>query len=293
MSKIAYGADCGMCLGSAQNLSKQLQPAVGMLVLAVILVSSGCDRPATPLAPLVVTSALNTSPQLADFVLEAENSIRLKTGGAVVDGGDLGARGTGSGPFLSGGVAVDVLTGARTPTTRNIIADSVRLGTGATVGDIQTNRFVDGVGATHGNVSALVYLPTLPAVCGVSPGTTNLTVGTGATVMASAGAFAAVSVGTGGNLRLNGGRYDVSSVSVGTGARIEALGPVQIRIAGRLSTSTSAFIGPASGTTLTARDLRIEVSGQNGTSGAMTATPPAASLGTGSRTTALILVANG
>jgi hypothetical protein len=293
MSKIAFGSIRGRCLHSAQDLREDTRLALETLALVVFLASSGCNGPAVTKATEAVPSALNTSPQLADFVLEAENSIRLQTGGLVVNGGDLGARGTGSGPFLSGGVAVDVLTGARTQSTRNIIADSVRLGTGVTVGDLQTNRFVDGVGATHGSVSALVSLPAIPAACGASPGTSNLTVGTGATVVASAGAFAAVSVGTGGKLRLNSGRYDASSVSVGTGARIEALGPVQIRIAGRLRMSTSAFIGAASGTTMTARDLRIEISGQNGTTGAMTATPPAALLGTSSRVTALMLVPNG
>ena len=293
MSKIAFCSIRCTWLRLVQELRESSQSAVGMLALAVALVSSGCDGSAAPKTAEVVASALNASPKMGDFVLEAQNSIRLQTGGSVVNGGDLGARGTGSGPFLSGGVAVDVLTGAKTQTTRNIIADSVRLGTGVTVGDVQTNRFINGVGATHGSISALVPLPALPAACGASPGTSNLTVGTGATVVASAGQFATVSVGTGGKLRLNAGRYDVGSVSVGTGARIEALGPVQIRIAGRLSTSTGAFIGAASGTTLTARDLRIEISGQNGTTGALTATPPAASLGTGNVVTALILVPNG
>ena len=266
---------------------------VAASVLALAVVGHGCDREKPPQPTEVVTSALNASPKLGDFVLEAQNSIRLQTGGLVINGGDIGARGTGSGPFLSGGVAIDVLTGVQTQTTHNIIADSVRLGTGVTVGDIQTNRFVNGVGATHGTVSGLVPLPAVPAACGASPGTANLTVGTGATVTASAGQFAAVSIGTGGKLRLNSGRYDMTSLTVGTSARIEILGSVQIRVAGRLSTSSGSFIGAASGTTLTARDLHVEISGQNGTTGALGATPPAASLGTGNVVTALILVPNG
>ncbi|HJX63208.1 MAG TPA: hypothetical protein VJ860_04570 [Polyangia bacterium] len=302
MSELGVGGISGTYLHSARNLRERPCPATakapgrlatGVFALAIASCGLGCDREKPPQPPEVVASALNASPKLGDFVLEAQNSIRLQTGGLVVNGGDVGARGTGSGPFLSGGVAVDVLTGAQIQTTRNVIADSVRLGTGVKVGDIQTNRFVDGVGATHGSISGLVSLPALPAVCGASPGTSNLTVGTGATVTASPGQFAAVSVGTGGKLRLNSGRYDVSNVTVGTGARIEALGSVQIRVANRMSTSSGSFIGAASGTTLSARDLRIEISGQNGTTGALGATPPAASLGTGNVVTALILVPNG
>jgi hypothetical protein len=138
----------------------------GVLALAVAFLAAACDREKEPQTTEVVTSALNASPKTGDFALEAQNSIRLQTGGLVVNGGDVGARGTGGGPFLSGGVAVDVLTGVQVQTTRNIIADSVRLGTGVRVGDIQTNRFVNGVGATHGNVSGLVPLPAVPASCG-------------------------------------------------------------------------------------------------------------------------------
>jgi hypothetical protein len=177
--------------------------------------------------------------------------------------------------------------------SRNVIADSVRLGTGVIVGDVETNRFVDGTGAQHGNVTLLVPLPALPAASAVSPGTTNLTVATGATVAASAGGYAAINVGTGGKLRLNAGLYQVTSLTMSTGARLEALGAVVLRIQGRMNASTGIFIGAASGVTLSARDIRIEVSGINGTTGALTATPPAASLGTGAVVKGLVLVPNG
>jgi len=55
---------------------------------------------------------------------------------------------------------------------------------------------------------------------------------------------------------------------------------VQVRVAGRvtgrLSTLARVWIGAASGVTLAASDLRIEVSGKNGTSGTLTDTPIAA-----------------
>ena len=258
--------------------------------------SGGCHRreaPSGAAAPGVGRSTLNASPKVGDFVVEAQNSIRLQTGGVVVSGGDLGARGTGTGPFLSGGVSIDLLTGVQVQTSHNVIADSVRLGTGDSTGDIQTNRFVNGTGTTHGGVTALVPLPSLPAVAAVTVGTTALTVATGATVSAAPGRFAAVSVGTGGHLRLTAGLYEMSSLTLGSSARIEALGTVQIHVAGRFTSSSGAFVGAASGVTLTAAGIRIEVSGINGTTGTLTATPPAAGFGTGNTVTALMLVPNG
>jgi hypothetical protein len=82
-------------------------------------------------------------------------------------------------------------------------------------------------------------------------------------------------------------------LSMSSGARIEVLGSVVLHIKNRLSASTSIFIGAAAGVTATARDVRIEVSGINGTTGALGATPPAASVGTGAVITALVLVPNG
>ena len=269
-----------------------------LLISASLFVSAvGCGRDDAPPQdigrPATIVAALNPNPKLGDFVILAGNSVRLQTGGVVVNGGDVGARGTGSGPFLSGGVAVDALTGVTVQASRNIIADSVRLGTGARVGDVQTNRLIKETGASHGNVSAAVPLPGLPAAAAVTPGSVAVTVAAGATKTVSPGRFGNVSVGTGGKLRFSAGDYDVADVALATGARLEALGPVQLRIAKRLSGSSGAFVGAAAGVSLRARHFRIEVSGINGTSGALNATPAAAAFTTGAQITALVLVPSG
>jgi hypothetical protein len=159
MSELDVCGLWGTCLRRTQDLRERLRwteatppghVVASLLALAVAFVAPACDREKAPRPTEVVASALNASPKLGVFVLEAQPSIRLQTGGLVVNGGDIGARGTGSGPFLSGGVAIDAFTGVQVQSTHNLIADSVRLGTGVTVGDIQTNRFVNGVGTTHG-----------------------------------------------------------------------------------------------------------------------------------------------
>src|SRR5262249_45166767 len=150
-------------------------------------------------------------------------------------------------------------------TTHNVIADSIKLNSGIKVGDLQTNRLVNPSSGTHGSVTALVPLPALPAAAAVAPGTQNLTVAGGATVTANPGKYLTVSLGTGATLNLKAGTYEIKDLTAGTNGHIHALGAVQIRIANRLNLGSGFCLGPASGTSLTAKDVRVEVSGQNGT----------------------------
>src|SRR6185436_18555217 len=240
---------------------------LGRAVLAVALLGGCRDRESTAPAPVprateVVRQALNASPKVSDFLLEASNSIAFRTASSatLVTGGDVGARGTGSGPFLSGTRAIDVSSNVTIEATHNLIASSIHLASGAHVGDVQTSQLVADTGSTRGGLSALVPLPALLPTQAVSPGTANLNVGTGGTLTAAPGHFAKITVGTSGTLRLAAGDYEVAEVSLGSSGRIEALGPIQLRVAGRWTSGTSAFVGPAAGVTLRARDLRIEVS---------------------------------
>lgn len=94
--------------------------------LAAAILSLACRSNKASEPPIEATArALNTAPRISDFVLHAQNSIRLQTGGATILGGDVGARGSGSGPFLSGGVAIDLSTGVQSNANRAILADSV------------------------------------------------------------------------------------------------------------------------------------------------------------------------
>ena len=286
---------------SERRRSVGLSRAVGLVfVVQQVALVGACSKgssvdspPAAPSGTEVVKAALNASPRTSDFIFEATKSIWLHSAPLTVNGGDVGARGTGSGPFLSGGVAIDISSGAVVQTTHNMIADSIRLNTGINVGDLQTNRLVNPNAGQHGSVTPLVPLPALPAPAAVTPGTTNLTVAGGKTVTASPGQFLTVSLGTSAVLRLNAGTYQMRDLTVGTSGRIEALGAVQIRIANRLNAGTGFFIGPATGTTLTAKDIRIEVSGINGTDGALGSKPKAATLASNGNIRALVLVPNG
>jgi hypothetical protein len=266
--------------------------ASGLLLLGFVGGCTGAGDSSSQLATVdVPRGALNASPQLGNFVILADNSLRIQTGGNIA-GGDVGARGT-VGPFLSGNVAADLLTGVHVQTSRNVIADSLRLGTGVVAGDVQTNHLTQGTGVSRGGLSGAVPLPALPAAAPVAPGAANLTVANGVTVTASASAFATVTVGTGATLRWPAGTYQLRDVVMASGARLEALGAVQIRIANRLSGMSGAYIGPKAGLSLTAKDIRLEVSGQDGASGTLGSTPVAVSFTSGATVNALVLVPRG
>jgi hypothetical protein len=186
----------------------------GSVALSLVLVGGfgldGCrGSGSSPPSTETITSALNASPKTGDFVFEAGNSIVLHSAPLTVNGGDVGARGTGSGPFLSGGVAIDISSGAVIQTTHNTIADSIRLNSGDKVGDLQVNRLVNPTSGTHGSVTPEVPLPALPTPAAVTPGAANLTVAGGKTVVASPGQFLTVSLGTSSVLRLNAGTYQM------------------------------------------------------------------------------------
>jgi hypothetical protein len=99
MSELDFRGTWGTCLHRARKLREKPRPteaktrgrfATGIFALAIACWGFGCDREKAPQPTEVVASALNASPKLGDFVLEAQNSIRLQTGGTVVNGGDIG-----------------------------------------------------------------------------------------------------------------------------------------------------------------------------------------------------------
>ena len=109
--------------------------------------------------------------------------------------------------------------------------------------------------------------------------------------MLNAGNYAAVVVQ--GTLRLKGGSYQLASLQLANDAKVEALAPAQLHIAGRLSLLDRDRIGAAAGVSLAAGDVQIEVAGRNGASGSLTDSPKAVSLGNSDVLSALILAPNG
>ncbi|KAF0198460.1 MAG: hypothetical protein FD167_5801, partial [bacterium] len=94
-------------------------------------------------------------------------------------------------------------------------------------------------------------------------------------------------------LRLNGGVYNLANLDIGLKSRVECLSNCEIRIKQKLKLGSNAFIGPASNTTLKAKDVLIFVEGINGNSGNLGATPKAVEIGKNNVIRATIYVPNG
>jgi len=247
-------------------------------------------------AVAVLAIGATACPQITNFGVYAQNSATLRDR-AALSGGDVGVSMKGTGPLLVTGYELALVIGAQVDATHNTIANRVLL-QGAKVGDVQTNALTVQNGGTYAKKYGFpTTMPALPTLAPVFPGTAALTVNPSSTVVASPGAYGAVSIGTKGILRLSGGVYHVASLQLDDDARIEAQAAVQLRVAGRvtgrLSTLARVFVGAAAGATLAAGDIRIEVSGKNGTGGGLTETPKAATFGNDASILGVILAPNG
>ncbi|HXI60933.1 MAG TPA: hypothetical protein VNO55_32960 [Polyangia bacterium] len=262
---------------------------MALFALAGVFGCSGAGRDA---ALGSATDPLNLTPSLSNFTIYGANSVSIATG-ALVGEGDVGVSTVGSGPFLVPGAALTVAGLARVEPNRNLLADSVSLGSQALVGDVETDHLINR-GATLGKVLPLPNMPALPVAAAVSPGTQDLTIMANTTVMIPAnGKFNRVMVQSGAVARFAGGIYQVRDLTVADNARLELLARTEFHLAGRLALGKGTFFGPRPGLALSASDGRIEVSGINGASGSLSDSPKAAVLGANAQVTALILVPKG
>ncbi len=259
-----------------------------LLVLTGVLALASCsDRESVRSR----TVALNNTPQIGDFAVYARNSLVLRPA-ASVSAGDIGVKDVAT-TMLHSGKELAFEGASTVQTTHNALGNRVFLDTGAVLGDVHTTALTD-FGATHGAVAGMPTMPALPTPASVTAGTTNLTVAAGTTTTLSGSTSrAAVTLNDSAILRLAAGTYQFASLKLLANARVEAQGPVEILMTGRLTAGTNVYFGPASGVTLTAAGLRIEVNGVNGGSGGVNATPRAALIDDDGVLRALLLVPNG
>ena len=105
------------------------------LVLNFILCAAACS------SETVGTSAakINTSPQLVDFVLYAQESVSIAKD-STIGGGDVGVASLGPN---SAGVQLTLDKHVSMDPTHNLIAPSISIGKSCSVGDVQTNSLTD------------------------------------------------------------------------------------------------------------------------------------------------------
>ncbi|MBI4816897.1 MAG: S8 family serine peptidase [Deltaproteobacteria bacterium] len=201
----------------------------------------------------------------------------------------------GPGQQLCDDAALVLGQSASVDATHDLAAYTVRLRQRAAAGDIYTTALTTGSGGeTFGQVHPFpASLPSLPTLSTVAPGAQDLTLPQNSRQRLSPGAYGQVQLRQRAVAELDGGSYHFAELDLGEESRVEAFGPVEVRIAGRLSPGAKSFLGAAPGGSLTAKDFRLEVHGENGASGNLDANPEAATFGERATVRALVLAANG
>ncbi len=239
-------------------------------LLAATALSLGCQGEATTSEPVATLAAdLSArdagasdagdagpaSPGIGSFAVYATEAIELNSG-ALITGCNVGVEGT-AGPFLAGNAAVDLNSGAQIQASQTLYASSVYLNSGASIGAVDTDSLTGSSGAKHGSVSAFPTMPAAPALPAATAGTTAVTVNSGASTTLAGGNYGDVTVSSGATLSLPGGAYVFSGLTLKSGATLSVSAATTISVTGSASFSSGSFVGPASGSGLTAKALAM------------------------------------
>jgi RHS repeat-associated protein len=246
-------------------------------------------------APAFVAGLVTPAHAATDFVVLGDEGISIEKESTIV-GGDVGANRASAGLFLRHGVEVSLDKQVRLldPASR-VLGHRVHLDQGVQVFDVHTNT-LSGPGPVGGQVItplALPVVPALPAVPPITPGPQDLSVPQQGSLTLAAGSYGTLTVGKEATVTLAGGLYHFAAWALDKQVRLQIQAPVEIRIAGRLAIDKEAVLGPAPGTSLTAADLLLIVTGVNGATGALDVTPKAADIGKQSTVRAKLYVPHG
>lgn len=236
-----------------------------LLLLAVLVCASSAlgQRP-------------QTSPGVGNAVLLATNSIQIDQGATVISG-DVIVNNATVGPFL-GEAALSLDRFVSTPAGFKLAATSVDLDRDAMAGgDVYFNTL-----SNQGTIAGAQFTPlalpvyaTLPEAFVRPPGSDNVVVPNGTAVTLAEGAYGNLSIGNDATVHLTGGGYAFASITIGNNGSLRYAPPTDVVVSGRANFGANTFVGPENGSGLTASAIRIQVNGINGSSGSMTATPPA------------------
>jgi hypothetical protein len=144
----------------------------------------------------------------------------------------------------------------------------------------------------HTNVS-LPLGPPFPAIPTFTPGAQDLAISNNGSLTLDAGNYGQLQTGQNVTVTLTGGTYNFSDWAIGNNAHLFAQAPVEIHIAGRLVIGKNSSLSPDPASGLTAKEIHILVTGQNGNDGSLGTTPLAVEFGNYSTLAASVFVPNG
>jgi hypothetical protein len=222
---------------------------LGLTTLSTITCTGG-----SPLTGTTEQAAVTQLPPNLNLALYAKTALTI--GALSQINADVGGSG------LNGSVLFDV---SSTQTAfSNVVANTVTISTGASVGHIFGNDItLNGTAAQESIGVDPRLLPAIPTVTPSTPGTTNVSTNQNQAKQLCAGQYGTISLGLNSVLNLNGGVYQVQKLVLADGARLEPSEPVVILVAGALTTATGSVIRPSDQALnpMSAPDIRIEVGG--------------------------------
>lgn len=287
------GAPTGMSISASTGLVSWMpsQTQTGAASFTVQVTDTSTASDVQPVSMTVVDT-----PASDGFVIYAEHSLFLDANVVVVDA-KAGVQTTGTGGPYVGGSARAVVTYWATMgkfAGADLFADSVILKYASNAQDVYTNSLDEDAGFTRGQVAALPSMPSLPTTQSLSPGTHAIShSGAGVELTITATQAGAVTVGAGARLLLEAGIYEFTSLVIGDGATVAALGPIEIRISGRLDMGADAYIGPAEDADVDTNEIRIDVHAGHAVMGEPLSRPYAVQTSTASSIAATLVAPNG
>jgi hypothetical protein len=222
---------------------------LGLATLSTITCTGG-----SPLTGTTEQAAVTQLPPGLNLTLYAKNSLTISAFSQI--NADVGGSG------LNGSVLFDV--GSTQSSINNVVANTVTINTGASVGHIFGNDITLNGNAAQESIGLDPrLLPQFPAVTPSTPGTTNVSTGQNQAKQLCPGQYGTISLGLNSVLNLNGGVYQVQKLVLADGARLEPSEPVVILVAGAMTTNVGSIIRPSDQALnpMSAADVRIEVSG--------------------------------
>lgn len=245
-------------------------------------------------SPFVIMYLPVQSP-FAPFVVLGQEGVWIREDGDIVSG-DVAANISASGPYLTDQSEVTIGQHVRflNPDSR-VLGDSLYLKQDSQTYDVYYNE-IRGEGLVLGDHHTPLDLPLvlqLPTVPEVTPGMQNFDLKKNAELSLDAGSYGKLETKKDAVITFTGGVYHFTEWLLGDNVKVYFTAPTEIRIAGKLDIGSDAYIGPASGSGVTAHEIFIYVLGENGNTGRIGATPKAAKFGSENTLFANVYVPNG
>jgi hypothetical protein len=286
-------ATSGVAVSSTVGVSGGNTHGVGRFTTACSSATdvAGNTRPGIS-APYTVTYNVNR------FVMLAQEGVSIEQFSVVT--GSLAARIVSPGPFLANNAELSLAQDVNVISPTNfVLGDSLYLAPRARVPNPGYNTLTNvNNAAVLSGATATPFTPTLvpalPALPTITPGTTAVNVAQYARATIGAGSYGALTANQFSVITFTGGVYQFASWSIAQYVKLNFSAPTEIRIASRLAVDQFAEIGPAPTTpSVRARDIVIFVGGQNGSTGALSATPKAAAFSQYVKFAANVVAPNG